>query len=55
MRLLQGKIKEKKLKPIKIRYKTGAWSKYATLVRSASEGAITMPILKQIKKKKPKD
>jgi dihydroxy-acid dehydratase len=40
-----------KLKTIKIRYKTGALAKYATLVKSASEGAITMPILKQIKKK----
>jgi dihydroxy-acid dehydratase len=45
----------KKLKTIKIRYKTGALSKYATLVKSASEGAITMPIIKQIKKKKPKN
>lgn len=45
----------KKLKTIKIQYKTGALSKYATLVKSASEGAITMPIIKQIKKKKPKN
>ncbi|MEJ7641280.1 MAG: dihydroxy-acid dehydratase [Candidatus Nitrosocosmicus sp.] len=45
----------KKLKTIKIRYKTGALSKDATLVKSASEGAITMPIIKQIKKKKPKN
>ncbi len=45
----------KKLKTIKIRYKTGALSKYATLVKSASEGAITMPIIKQIKKKKSKN
>jgi dihydroxy-acid dehydratase len=44
-----------KLKTIKIRYKTGALAKYATLVKSASEGAITMPILKHIKKKVPKD
>ncbi len=42
----------KKLKTIDIRYEYGALSKYATLVRSASEGAITLPILKQIKKKK---
>jgi dihydroxy-acid dehydratase len=41
----------KKFKPLKIRYKTGALSKYATLVKSASEGAITLPIIKQIKKK----
>jgi dihydroxy-acid dehydratase len=41
----------KKLKTIKIRYKTGVLSKYATLVKSASEGAITLPIIKQIKKK----
>ena len=44
----------KKLKTIEIRYKIGALSKYATLVHSASEGAITIPILKQIKKKKSK-
>ncbi|MDQ6723445.1 MAG: dihydroxy-acid dehydratase [Thermoproteota archaeon] len=44
--------RNKKLKTIKIRYKYGALSKYATLVHSASEGAVTMPILKQIKKKK---
>jgi dihydroxy-acid dehydratase len=42
----------KKLKTIDIRYEIGALSKYATLVHSASEGAITLPILKQIKKKK---
>src|SRR5919107_1338423 len=44
----------KKLKTIGIRYEYGALSKYATLVRSASEGAITLPILKQIKKKNSK-
>ena len=44
----------KKLKTIDIRYEIGALSKYATLVHSASEGAITLPILKQIKKKKSK-
>jgi dihydroxy-acid dehydratase len=42
----------KKLKTIEIRYKSGALSKYATLVRSASDGAITLPILKQIKRNK---
>ncbi|MGN6347152.1 MAG: dihydroxy-acid dehydratase [Candidatus Nitrosocosmicus sp.] len=36
---------------IKIRYKSGALAKYATLVQSASEGAITLPILKHIKKR----
>ena len=41
----------KKLKTIKIRYKSGALSKYATLVQSASEGAVTLPILKRIKKR----
>ena len=30
--------------------KYGALAKYATLVQSASEGAITLPILKQIKR-----
>jgi len=43
--------RNKKLKTIKIRYKSGALSKYATLVKSASQGAITLPILKEIKKK----
>ena len=45
----------KKLKTIKIRYKSGALAKYATLVQSASEGAITLPILKQIKQTKFKN
>lgn len=44
------KKREKKFKPAKIRYKTGALAKYATLVQSASEGAITLPITKYIKK-----
>ncbi|MGI0005587.1 MAG: dihydroxy-acid dehydratase [Nitrososphaera sp.] len=34
----------KKWKPIKPRYKTGALAKYASLVQSASEGAITVPL-----------
>lgn len=33
----------KKWKPIKPRYRTGALAKYASLVQSASEGAITVP------------
>jgi dihydroxy-acid dehydratase len=45
----------KKLKTIEIRYESGALSKYATLVQSASEGAVTLPILKQIKRKKFKN
>jgi dihydroxy-acid dehydratase len=45
----------KKLKTIEIRYETGALSKYATLVQSATEGAVTLPILKQIKRKKFKN
>ncbi|HKX96368.1 MAG TPA: dihydroxy-acid dehydratase [Candidatus Nitrosocosmicus sp.] len=40
----------KKFKPIKNRYRSGALAKYATLVRSASEGAITSPIPKYMKK-----
>lgn len=40
----------KKFRPIKYRYRSGALAKYATLVRSASEGAITSPILKFMKK-----
>ena len=36
----------KKWKPIKPRYKTGALAKYASLVQSASEGAITLPRFK---------
>ncbi len=41
----------KKFKPIKNRYRSGALAKYATLVRSASEGAITSPIPKYMKKR----
>jgi dihydroxy-acid dehydratase len=37
--------REKKWKPIKPHYKTGALAKYASLVSSASEGAITRPII----------
>lgn len=36
----------KKWKPIKPRYSTGALAKYASLVQSASEGAITLPKFK---------
>jgi dihydroxy-acid dehydratase len=36
----------KKWKPIKPRYTTGALAKYASLVQSASEGAITLPKFK---------
>ncbi|HET6589596.1 MAG TPA: dihydroxy-acid dehydratase [Candidatus Nitrosocosmicus sp.] len=39
-----------KLKGIKIKYHTGALAKYATLVQSASDGAITTPIRKYMKK-----
>jgi len=46
--------RRKKLVDFKIRYKTGALAKFATLVQSASEGAITMPILKRIRKSKSK-
>lgn len=34
----------RKWKPIKPHYKTGALAKYASLVRSASEGAVTVPV-----------
>lgn len=34
----------KKWKPIKQHYKTGALAKYASLVKSASEGAVTVPM-----------
>jgi dihydroxy-acid dehydratase len=40
----------KKFKPVKNRYRSGALAKYATLVNSASEGAITSPIPKYMKK-----
>jgi dihydroxy-acid dehydratase len=43
-----------KLESFEIRYKTGALAKFATLVQSASDGAVTMPILKQIRKSKNK-
>lgn len=45
--------RSKKLKPFEIRYKSGALAKYATLVQSASEGSITLPLLKRIRKYKP--
>jgi dihydroxy-acid dehydratase len=38
------KRRMKSWKPIKPHYKTGALAKYASLVQSASEGAITLPI-----------
>lgn len=39
------KRREKKWKPIKPHYKTGVLAKYASLVNSAAEGAITRPII----------
>ena len=42
--------REKKWKPIKPHYKTGVLAKYASLVNSASEGAITRPIIVHDKK-----
>jgi dihydroxy-acid dehydratase len=44
------KRREKKWKPIKPHYKTGVLAKYASLVNSASEGAITRPIIVNDKK-----
>jgi dihydroxy-acid dehydratase len=44
------KRREKKWKPIKPHYKTGVLAKYASLVNSASEGAITRPIVVHDKK-----
>lgn len=41
--------RSKNFKPIKVRYEAGALAKYATLVQSASVGAITSPILKYMK------
>ncbi|OLC26141.1 MAG: dihydroxy-acid dehydratase [Candidatus Nitrososphaera sp. 13_1_40CM_48_12] len=38
------KKRTKKWKPIKPHYKTGALAKYASLVQSASEGAVTLPV-----------
>jgi dihydroxy-acid dehydratase len=38
------KVRAKKWKPIKPHYKTGALAKYASLVQSASEGAVTLPV-----------
>ena len=34
----------KKWKPIKPHYKSGALAKYASLVQSAAQGAITLPV-----------
>jgi dihydroxy-acid dehydratase len=39
--------RSKKWKPIKPHYTFGALAKYASLVRSASEGAVTIPIKQQ--------
>ena len=44
------KRREKKWKPIKPHYKTGVLAKYASLVNSAAEGAITRPIVVYDKK-----
>ena len=44
------KRREKKWKPIKPHYKSGVLAKYASLVNSASEGAITRPIIVHDKK-----
>lgn len=44
------KRRQKKWKPIKPHYKTGVLAKYASLVNSASEGAITRPIIVHDKK-----
>lgn len=38
------KKRMKKWKPIHPHYKTGALAKYASLVQSASEGAVTVPV-----------
>lgn len=38
------KKRMKKWKPINPHYKTGALAKYASLVQSASEGAVTVPV-----------
>ena len=38
------KKRMKKWKPIKPHYRTGALAKYASLVQSASEGAVTLPV-----------
>ena len=38
------KKRAKKWKPIKPHYKAGALAKYASLVQSASEGAVTLPV-----------
>jgi len=40
------KKRAKKWKPIKPHYRTGALAKYASLVQSASEGAVTLPATK---------
>ena len=44
-----------KIESFEIRYKTGALAKFATLVQSASEGAVTKPIIEQIRKSKSKN
>jgi dihydroxy-acid dehydratase len=46
LKVPRAEIKDRKKKwiPVKPKYKDGALAKYASLVRSASEGAITRPI-----------
>jgi dihydroxy-acid dehydratase len=41
---VEMKKRAKKWKPIKPHYKVGALAKYASLVQSASEGAVTLPV-----------
>lgn len=46
LRVSKAELKKrmKKWKPIRPHYKTGALAKYASLVQSASEGAVTLPV-----------
>ena len=47
IQLTSSEIKKRRRtwKPIRPRYKSGALAKYSTLVQSASNGAITIPII----------
>ena len=47
------KRRMKKWRPIKPHYKTGVFAKYASLVASAAEGAVTSPVLSLLSQRMP--
>jgi dihydroxy-acid dehydratase len=49
------KRRMKKWRPIRPHYKTGVFAKYASLVASAAEGAVTSPVLSLLQQRMPDD